>query len=66
MSAVDTVFDVVNAPDGVIAGGAFDPAAIVEAVRARSPNAKIIVNSSWFPPVALVRTGRVLIADVDK
>ena len=68
VSAVGAVFDVVNAPDAVvIAGGAFDPAAIVEAVRARSPNAKIIANSSW------VSSGRlgpeldgVLIADVDK
>jgi len=49
MKAVDTVFAVVDQPDAVvIAGGAFDPVTIVKAVRAKSPKAKIIGNSSWI------------------
>jgi ABC-type branched-subunit amino acid transport system substrate-binding protein len=68
MKAVDTVFAVVGEPDAVvIAGGAFDPATIVKAVRARSAKAKIVGNSSW---IASDRIGPelngVLIADVDR
>jgi ABC-type branched-subunit amino acid transport system substrate-binding protein len=68
MKAVDMVFAVVDQPDAVvIAGGAFDPATIVKAVRAKSAKAKIVGNSSWISSGRIgPELNGVLIADVDQ
>lgn len=68
IKAVDTVFAVMDAPDAVVvAGGAFDPATVVKAIRGKNAKTRIVGNSSW------ISSGRigpeldgVLIADVDQ
>ena len=68
VKAIDTVFEVVDAPDAiVIAGGSSDPAAMVKAVRARNAKVKIIANNTWAPSGELgPELEGVLIADVDR
>src|SRR6185369_1425504 len=68
IKAVDTVFAVMDTPDAVvIAGGAFDPATIVKAVRSKNPKTKIIGNSSWTSSGHIgPELEGVLIANVDQ
>ena len=68
MKAVDTVFQVVEAPDAiVIAGGSADPAAMVKAVRARNPKVKIVANNAWISSGQMsAELEGVLVADVDQ
>jgi ABC-type branched-subunit amino acid transport system substrate-binding protein len=68
MNAVDTIFALVDQPDAVvIAGGAFDPATIVKAVRAKGPKARIVGNNSWIASGRIApELNGVLIADVDQ
>lgn len=66
--AIDTVFQVVTAPDAIVVAGASpDPAALVKAVRSRNPKVKIIGNSSWLSSAELgMEFDGVLIADIDR
>ena len=69
LKAVDTIFAVTSSPDAVIiAGGAFDPAMIVEAVRAKGgARIKIAGNNSWrSSDLSNPLFNGVLIADLDE